>query len=138
MLRQRCASSLRGAPVVTTPRKPHQASDCGVQAHVTDPRDGLPAAAGISGQSFSMTPPQAGYVLQAPDGLIDLAQTPESRGAADAAGAQSVARLATASVIEANALPGRPGRKRSAQNGSGVPRPLMFPLRCGVRDGQKH
>ena len=66
MLRQRCASSLRGAPVVTTPRKPHQASDCGVQAQVTDPRDGLPAAAGIPGQSFSMTPPQAGFVLQAP------------------------------------------------------------------------
>ena len=49
MLRQRFASSLRGAPVVTTPRKPHQASDCGVQAQVTDPRDGLTAAAGILG-----------------------------------------------------------------------------------------
>ena len=85
MLRQRCASSLRGAPVVTTPRKPHQASDCGVQAQVTDPRDGLPAAAGISGQSFSMTPPQAGFVLQAPIGLIDLARTPEI-GLADEVG----------------------------------------------------
>ncbi len=138
MLRQRCASSLRGAPVVTTPRKPQPASDCGAQAQVTDPRDGLPAAAGIPGQSFSMTPPQAGCVLQAPIGLIDLAQTPETRGAAGAAGAQSVARLATASVTGANAVPGRPGRKKSAQDGSGVPRPLMFPLRCGARDGQKH
>ena len=108
MLRQRFASSLRGAPVVTTPRKPHPASDCGAQAQVTDPRDGLTAAAGLSGQSFSMTPPQAGYVSPAPDGLIDLAQTPETRDAADAAGAQSVARLATASVTEANAVPGRP------------------------------
>ena len=55
-----------------------------------------------------MTPPQAGYVLQAPIGLIDLAQTPESRGAAHAAGARSVIRLATASITEANAVPGRP------------------------------
>jgi hypothetical protein len=108
MLRQRCASSLRGAPVVTTPRKPHQASDCGVQAQVTDPRDGLPAAAGIPGRSFSMTPPQAGFVLQALIGLIDLAQTPETRDAADAAGARPVIRLATASVTGANAVPGRP------------------------------
>jgi hypothetical protein len=108
MLRQRCASSLGGAPVVTTRRKPRPASDCGVQAQVTDPRDGLPAAAGIPGQSFSMTPPQAGFVVQASDGLIDLAQTPESRGTPHAAGARSVGRLATASVIEANAVPGRP------------------------------
>ena len=108
MLRQRCASSLRGAPVVTTPRKPHPASDCGAQAQVTGPRDGLPAAAGIPGQSFSMTPPQAGFISPAPDGLIDLTQTPETRGAAGAAGARSVARLATASVTEANAVPGRP------------------------------
>ena len=74
---------------------------------MTDPSDGLPAAAGIPGELFLMTPPQAGCVLQASDGLIDLAQTPESRGAADAAGAQSVARLATASVTGANAVPGR-------------------------------
>ena len=41
-LRQRYASSLRAAPVVTTRRKPRPASDCGVQAQVTDPSDGRP------------------------------------------------------------------------------------------------
>jgi hypothetical protein len=38
---QRCASSLRGAPVVTTRASPRPASDCGVQAQVTDPSDGV-------------------------------------------------------------------------------------------------
>ncbi|MFN8995655.1 MAG: hypothetical protein ACK5X3_18585, partial [Pseudomonadota bacterium] len=50
-----CASSLRAAPVVTTRRKPRPASDCRVQAQVTDPSDGLPAAAGIPGKPFLMT-----------------------------------------------------------------------------------
>jgi len=79
-LRHRCASSLRGAPVVTTRASPRPASDCGVQAQVTDPSDGVPAAAGNPGKLFLMTPPQAGLVLQAPSGLIDLAQPDEPAG----------------------------------------------------------
>ena len=82
---------------------------------MTDPSDGLPAAAGIHGKLFLMTPPQAGFVMQAPDGLIDLAQPLEPRGAAHAAGVRSVGRLATASVTEAKAVPGWPGRRKSAQ-----------------------
>ena len=54
---------------------------------MTDPSDGLPATAGIPGKPFLMTPPQTGFVVQAPNGLIDLAQPPDPRGAAHAAGA---------------------------------------------------
>jgi len=98
-----------------------------VQAQVTDPSDGLPAAAGIPGTLFLMTPPQAGFVVQAPNGLIDLAQPPEPRGAAYAAGARSVDRLATASVTEARAVPGRPGRRKSAQEREWCPASAMVP-----------
>jgi len=94
---------------------------------VTDPSDGLPAAAGIPGTLFPMTPPQAGFVLHAPKGLIDLAHPPEPRGAAHAAEAQSVGRLATASVTEARAVPGRPGRRKSAQEREWGPASAVVP-----------
>jgi hypothetical protein len=127
----RCASDARrhyeAAPVVTTRRKPRPSSDCGVQAQVTDPSDGLPAAAGSPGQPFLMTPPQAGFVVHAPNGVIDLAQPPEPRGAAHAAWARSVGRLATASVTEARAVPGRPGRRTSAQEREWCPASAMVP-----------
>jgi len=51
-----------------------------VQAQVTDPSDGLPAAAGIPDWLVLLTPPQAGFVMQAPNGLIDLAQPPRAPG----------------------------------------------------------
>ena len=128
---RRCASDARrhyeAAPVVTTRPKPRPASDCRVQAQVTDPSDGLPAAAGIPGELFLMTPPQAGFVMQAPSGLIDLAQPSEPRGAAHAAGARSVCRLATASVTEANAVPGWPGRRKSAQEREWCPASAVVP-----------
>jgi hypothetical protein len=128
---RRCASDARrhygAAPVVTTRRKPRPASDCRAQAQVTDPSDGLPAAAGIPGTLFLMTPPQAGFVMQAPNGLIDLAPPPEPRGAAHAAGARAVDRLATASVAEAKAVPGRPGRRKSAQEPEWCPASAMVP-----------
>jgi hypothetical protein len=38
-------------------------------SQVTDPSDGLPAAAGIPGTLFLMTPPQAGFVVHASIGL---------------------------------------------------------------------
>ena len=91
---------------------------------MTEPSDGLPAAAGIPGTLFPMTPLQAGFVVQAPDGLNDLAQPPETRGAAHAAGARSVDRLATASVTEAKAVPGRRGRRKSAQEREWCPASL--------------
>jgi hypothetical protein len=126
-LRQRCAPSLRAAPVVTARLKLRPASDCRVQAQVTDPSDGLPAAAGIPGKPFLMTSPQAGFVMQASNGLIDLALPPEPRGAAHAAGARSVGRLATASVTEAKAVPGRPGRRKSAQEREWCPASAVVP-----------
>jgi hypothetical protein len=132
---QRCASSLRGAPVVTTRPKPRPASDCGEQAQVTDPSDGLPAAAGNPGKLFLMTPPQAGYVRPAPDGLIDLAQPDEPAGLPAQQRVQPMNRLATANVIGAKAVPGRPASRTSAQTGSGAPCPSMFSLRSGARDG---
>lgn len=85
-LRQRCASSLRGAPVVTTRPKPRPASDCGVQAQVTDPSDGLPSAAGNPGKPSAMHPPKAGCVDPAPTQRSDRpGATRRSRGAACAA-----------------------------------------------------
>jgi hypothetical protein len=105
---------------------------------VTDPSDGLLAAAGIPGKPFLMTPPQAGFVALAPSGLIDLAQSEEPAGLRPQQRVQPMSRLATASVIGAKAVPGRPARKKSAQSGSGVPRPHQFPIRSGDRDGQKH
>jgi len=98
-----------------------------VQAQVTEPSDGLPAAAGIPGTLFLMSPSQAGFVVQAPKGLIDLAHPPEPWGAAYAAGARSVDRLATASVTEAKAVPGRPGRRKSAQEREWCPASAMVP-----------
>ena len=94
---------------------------------MTEPSDGLPAAAGIPGKPFLTTPPQEGFVVQAPNGLIDLAQPPEPRGAAHAAGARSVSRLATASVTEARAVPGRPGRRKSAQEREWCPASAVVP-----------
>ena len=135
LLRHRCASSLRGAPVVTTRESPRPASDCGEQAQVTDPSDGLPAAAGNPGKLFLMTPPQAGYVRPAPDGLIDLAQPDEPAGLPAQQRVQPMNRLATANVIGAKAVPGRPASRTSAQTGSGAPCPSMFSLRSGARDG---
>jgi len=96
-------------------------------SQVTDPSDGLPAAAGIPGTLFLMTPLQAGFVVHASIGLIDLAQPPEPRGAAHAAGARSVGRLATASVTEAKAVPGGPGRRKSAQEREWCPASLDVP-----------
>jgi hypothetical protein len=89
--------------------------------------DGLPAAAGIPGTLFLMTPPQAGFVVKAPNGLIDLAQPPEPRGAAHAAEARSVDRLATASVTEAKAVLGLPGRRKSAQEREWCPASAKVP-----------
>ncbi len=94
---------------------------------MTEPSDGLPAAAGIPGTLFLMSPSQAGFVVQAPKGLIDLAHPPEPWGAAYAAGARSVDRLATASVTEAKAVPGRPGRRKSAQEREWCPASAMVP-----------
>jgi hypothetical protein len=86
MLRQRCASSLRGTPVVTTRPKPRPASDCGAQAQVTDPSDGLPSAADNPGKPFAMHPPQAGCVDFAPTQRSDRpGATRRTRGAASAA-----------------------------------------------------
>ncbi|MFM7256046.1 MAG: hypothetical protein ACKO3C_10475, partial [Betaproteobacteria bacterium] len=76
-----------------------------------------PAAAGIPDRLFLLTPPQAGFVMQAPNGLIDLAQPPEPRGAAHAPGARSVGRLATASVTEAKAVLGWPGEEVGTKAG---------------------
>jgi hypothetical protein len=126
-LRQRCASSLRGAPVVTTRPKPRPASDCGVQAQVTDPSDGLLAAAGNPGKPFAMHPPQAGCVHPAPDGPIDLAQPDEPAGLRPQQRVQPMSRLATASVIGAKAVPGRPATKKSAQEREWCPASASVP-----------
>ena len=84
-LRQRCASSLRGAPVVTTRPKPRPASDCRALAQVTDPSDGLPAAAGNPGKPFAMHPPQAGHAARGAQRSDRPGATRRTRGAATAA-----------------------------------------------------
>ena len=94
---------------------------------MTDPSDGLPAAAGYPGKLFLMTPPQAGRIDPAPDGLIDLAQPDEPAGLHAQQRVQPMSRLATASVIGANAVPGRPATKKSAQKREWCPASASVP-----------
>ena len=82
---------------------------------MTDPSDGLPSAAGNPGKPFAMPLPNAGRVDPAPDGLIDLAQPDEPVGLRPQQRVQPMSRLATASVVGARAVLGRPATKRSAQ-----------------------
>lgn len=126
-LRQQCASSLRGAPVVTTRESQRPASDCGPQAQVTDPSDGLPAAAGNPGKLFLMTPPQAGYVRRAPDGLIDLAQPDEPAGLRAQQRVQPMSRLATASVIGGQGRAGQASKQDFGTNREWCPASAMVP-----------
>jgi hypothetical protein len=94
---------------------------------VTDPSDGLPAAAGNPGKPFAITSPQAGCVRPAPDGLIDLAQPEEPAGLHAQQRVQPMSRLATASVIGAKAVPGRPATKKSAQEREWCPASASVP-----------
>ena len=94
---------------------------------MTDPSDGLPAAAGNPGKPFAMPLPKAGRVDSAPDGLIDLAQPDEPAGLHAQQRAQPMSRLAAVSVIGAKAVPGRLATKKSAQEREWCPASASVP-----------
>lgn len=115
----------RETHIVGVYMNPHSTSD--LERSLTDPSDGLAAPASNPGKPFAMTPPQAGCVRLAPDGLIDLAQPEEPAGLHAQQRVQPISRLAAASVIGAKAVPGRPATKKSAQQREWCPASASVP-----------